>query len=123
MPFFISLQEVLIVGIGKHVLRIDTTKVRKGVSYTVAEEPLKCPIDNPIHGVQHVGKHEGEVTDLSMCHWMTTRLVSASTDGMVCFCRYSLACFGLKRFMIYKTFLRYRIRIFQCAVDPIFILY
>lgn len=81
--FFIYFQEVLVVGIGKSVLRIDTTKVGKGVAYS-AEEPLRCPIDKLIDGVQHVGKHDGEVTDLSMCQWMTTRLVSASTDGTVC---------------------------------------
>ncbi|XP_058218921.1 enhancer of mRNA-decapping protein 4-like isoform X2 [Rhododendron vialii] len=75
-------QEVLVVGIGKSVLRIDTTKVGKGVAYS-AEEPLRCPIDKLIDGVQHVGKHDGEVTDLSMCQWMTTRLVSASTDGTI----------------------------------------
>lgn len=38
-----------------------------------------------IDGVQFVGNHDGEVTDLSMCQWMTTRLVSASVDGTVCF--------------------------------------
>ncbi|KAL7186813.1 hypothetical protein ACSBR2_028521 [Camellia fascicularis] len=75
-------QEVLVVGIGKSVLRIDTTKAGKGEVYS-AEEPLKCPIDHLIDGVQYVGKHEGEVTDLSMCQWMTTRLVSASTDGTI----------------------------------------
>ncbi|XAR67319.1 hypothetical protein NMG60_11002026 [Bertholletia excelsa] len=75
-------QEVLVVGIGKRVLRIDTTKVGKGKVYS-AEEPLKCPIDSLIDGVQYVGEHEGEVTDLSMCQWMTTRLVSASMDGTI----------------------------------------
>lgn len=77
------LQEILVVAIGKSVLRIDTTKVRKGVEFS-AEEPLVCPLDKLIDGVQLVGKHEGEVTDLSMCQWMTTRLVSASKDGTVC---------------------------------------
>ncbi|PSS14302.1 Enhancer of mRNA-decapping protein [Actinidia chinensis var. chinensis] len=75
-------QEVLIVGIRKHVLRIDTTKVGKG-EVCSAEEPLECHINNLIDGVQHIGEHEGEVTDLSMSQWMTTRLVSASTDGMI----------------------------------------
>ncbi|GFZ12684.1 transducin/WD40 repeat-like superfamily protein [Actinidia rufa] len=75
-------QEVLVVGIGKHVLRIDTTKVGKS-EVCSAEEPLKCHINNLIDGVQHVGEHEGEVTDLSMSQWMTTRLVSASTDGTI----------------------------------------
>ncbi|KAL0407040.1 UNVERIFIED_CONTAM: Enhancer of decapping protein 4 [Sesamum latifolium] len=75
-------QEVLVVGIGRRVLKIDTTKVGKGEKFS-AEEPLKCPIDKLIDGVQLVGSHEGEVTDLSMCQWMTTRLVSASVDGTI----------------------------------------
>ncbi|KAI3804718.1 hypothetical protein L1987_26471 [Smallanthus sonchifolius] len=75
-------QEVLVVGIGKCVLRIDTTKVGRGEVYS-AEEPLKCSVDKLINGVQFVGSHDGEVTDLSMCQWMTTRLVSASVDGTI----------------------------------------
>ncbi|KAI3496746.1 hypothetical protein L1887_39120 [Cichorium endivia] len=75
-------QEVLVVGIGKRVLRIDTTKVGRGEVYS-ADEPLKCPVDKLINGVQFVGSHDGEVTDLSMCQWMTTRLVSASVDGTI----------------------------------------
>ncbi|KAI3755948.1 hypothetical protein L1987_55758 [Smallanthus sonchifolius] len=75
-------QEVLVVGIGKRVLRIDTTKVGRGEVYS-AEEPLKCLVDKFINGVQFVGSHDGEVTDLSMCQWMTTRLVSASVDGTI----------------------------------------
>ncbi|KAH6786231.1 Transducin/WD40 repeat-like superfamily protein [Perilla frutescens var. hirtella] len=75
-------QEVLVVGIGRRVLKIDTTKVGKGEKYS-AEEPLKCPIEKLIDGVQLVGSHDGEVTDLSMCQWMTTRLVSASVDGTI----------------------------------------
>ena len=76
------LQEVLVVGIGKRVLKIDTTKVGRGEVYS-AEEPLRCPVDKLINGVQFIGSHDGEVTDLSMCQWMTTRLVSASVDGTV----------------------------------------
>ncbi|KAL5972346.1 hypothetical protein ACLOJK_041599 [Asimina triloba] len=72
--------EVLIIGIGNSMLKLDTTKVGKGEVFS-AEEPLKCPLDKLIDGVQLVGKHEGEVTDLSICQWMTTRLVSASKDG------------------------------------------
>ncbi|XP_077216316.1 enhancer of mRNA-decapping protein 4-like [Tasmannia lanceolata] len=75
-------QEVLVIGIGKRLLKIDTTKVGKGEVFS-AEEPIKCPIEKLIDGVQLIGEHEGEVTDLSMCQWMTTRLVSASTDGTV----------------------------------------
>lgn len=70
-------------GVGKHVLKIDTTKVGKGEKFSL-EEPLECPIDKLVKGIQLVGSHDGEVTDLSMCQWMTTRLVSASVDGTVC---------------------------------------
>ncbi|KAG6411686.1 hypothetical protein SASPL_129770 [Salvia splendens] len=73
-------REVLVVGIGRRVLKIDTTKVGKGEKYS-AEEPLKCPIEKLIDGVQLIGSHDGKITDLSMCQWMTSRLVSASVDG------------------------------------------
>ena len=72
----------MVVSIGNRILKIDSTKVGKGKVFS-AEEPLKCPIDKLIDGVQFVGKHDGEVTELSMCQWMTTRLASASTDGTV----------------------------------------
>ncbi|KAI3673907.1 hypothetical protein L6452_40038 [Arctium lappa] len=75
-------QEVLVVGIGRRILKIDTTKVGRGEVYS-AEEPLKCHADKLLNGVQFVGNHDGEVTDLSMCQWMTTRLVSASVDGTI----------------------------------------
>ncbi|XP_031478958.1 enhancer of mRNA-decapping protein 4 isoform X2 [Nymphaea colorata] len=75
-------QEVLMVGIGNHVLRIDTLKVAKG-DFISEEEPIKCPLDKPIDGVYIVGRHDGDVTDLSICQWMTSRLASASTDGTV----------------------------------------
>ncbi|KAJ0986941.1 hypothetical protein J5N97_005297 [Dioscorea zingiberensis] len=75
-------QEILIVGIGNSVLKIDTTKVGRGKEFS-AEEPLQCPMDKLIDGVQLIGKHDGEVTDLSISQWMMTRLVSASKDGTV----------------------------------------
>ncbi|KAJ6313794.1 hypothetical protein OIU78_017438 [Salix suchowensis] len=75
-------QEILVVGVGKQVLRIDTNKVGKG-EVCSSEAPLQCTVDKLIDGVQFVGKHDGEVTDLSMCQWMTTRLVSASMDGTI----------------------------------------
>lgn len=71
------------VGYGNRVLKFDTTTVGKVEAFS-AEEPLICPIEKLIDGVQFVGKHEGEITDLSMCQWMATRLVSASMDGTVC---------------------------------------
>lgn len=78
-------QEILMVAIGKRILKIDTTKVGKGERFS-AEEPLNCPLDKLIDGVQLFGRHDGEITELSMCQWMTTRLASASVDGTVSFC-------------------------------------
>ncbi|KAL5737244.1 hypothetical protein ACOSP7_030005 [Xanthoceras sorbifolium] len=75
-------QDVLVVGIGKCVLRIDTTKVGQ-VEDLSAEAPIPCSVDMLTDGVQLVGKHEGNITDLSMCQWTSTRLVSASADGTV----------------------------------------
>ncbi|KAK1440178.1 hypothetical protein QVD17_06003 [Tagetes erecta] len=75
-------QEVLVVGVGNRILRFDTTKVGRGKTYS-ADEPLQCPVDKLIDGIHFVGKHDGEITDLSMCQWMTTRLVSASVDGTI----------------------------------------
>lgn len=75
-------QEILVVGVGKRVLRIDTNKVGRSGVYS-SEAPLYCPVDKLVDGIQLVGKHDGEVTDLSMCQWMTTRLVSASMDGTI----------------------------------------
>ncbi|KAF2311954.1 hypothetical protein GH714_027596 [Hevea brasiliensis] len=75
-------QEILMVAIGNRILKIDTIKVGKGEGFS-AEKPLNCSIDKLIDGVQLAGKHEGEVTELSMCQWMTTRLASASADGTV----------------------------------------
>ncbi|KAL2495807.1 Enhancer of mRNA-decapping protein 4 [Forsythia ovata] len=75
-------QEILVVGIGRRVMKIDTTKIGKGEVFS-AEEPLNCPVEKLIKGVQLVGSHDGDVTDLSMCQWLTTRLVSASVDGTI----------------------------------------
>ncbi|KAK7246047.1 hypothetical protein RIF29_40904 [Crotalaria pallida] len=75
-------QEILIVAIGNRILKIDTMKTGKGETFS-AEEPLKCSIDKLIDGVQLVGKHDGNVTELSMCQWMKSRLASASADGTV----------------------------------------
>ncbi|XP_051192930.1 enhancer of mRNA-decapping protein 4 isoform X2 [Lolium perenne] len=75
-------QELLFVGIRNYVLRIDTTKVGKGRDFNT-EEPIKCHLDELIDGVRLVGKHDGDVTDLSISQWMTTRLASGSKDGTV----------------------------------------
>eukprot|EP01018_Ginkgo_biloba_P012182 Gb_24112 [translate_table: standard] len=78
-------QDVLVVGIGKYILKLDVMRVRSAApsSYFSAEDPLKCDIENPIEGVYCMGKHDGEVTDLSIGQWNTTRLISASKDGLV----------------------------------------
>ncbi|XVF26255.1 hypothetical protein REPUB_Repub13aG0283200 [Reevesia pubescens] len=75
-------QEILMVAIGNRILKIDTMKVGNLEGFS-AEEPLNCSVDKLIDGVQFVGKHDGEITELSMCQWLTTRLASASVDGMV----------------------------------------
>lgn len=79
------LQEILLVGVGKYVLKIDVTKARYaarsgGTSY---EEPIKFHVENPIEGVYCMGKHNGEVTDLSINQWLITHLASSSKDGTV----------------------------------------
>jgi len=85
IPLFLEtfLQEVLIVAIGNRILKIDTTKVGRGKEFST-DDPLKCPVEKVIDGIQFIGKHEGDVTDLSISQWMTTRLASASKDGTVC---------------------------------------
>ncbi|OIW13883.1 hypothetical protein TanjilG_31772 [Lupinus angustifolius] len=75
-------QEILLVAIGNRILKVDTMKAGKGETFS-AEEPLKCSIDKLIDGVHLVGKHDGNVTELSMCQWMKSRLASASEDGTV----------------------------------------
>ncbi|GKV18851.1 hypothetical protein SLEP1_g29178 [Rubroshorea leprosula] len=75
-------QEILMVAVGNRILKIDTMKGGKNEGFS-AEEPLNCSIDKLIDGVQLVGKHDGEITELSMCQWLTTRLASASIDGTV----------------------------------------
>ncbi|PKI71461.1 hypothetical protein CRG98_008134, partial [Punica granatum] len=74
--------EILMVAIGNRILKIDSTKIGKGGVFST-EEPVRCPLEKPVDGVQIVGEHEGAVTGLSMCQWMTTRLASASLDGTV----------------------------------------
>lgn len=78
------------VSIGKHVLLIDTSKVGRGEVFS-SESPIQCHLDKLVDGVKIVGKHDGEVTDLSICQWMTTRLVSSSVDGTVCIYLYHFA--------------------------------
>lgn len=78
-------QDILFVGISNYVLKIDVAKTRSaapGGGFST-EDPLKFHIESPIEGVNCIGKHEDDVTDLSICHWSVTCLASASKDGMV----------------------------------------
>ncbi|KAI4365006.1 hypothetical protein MLD38_021031 [Melastoma candidum] len=75
-------QEVLMVALGNRIFKVDTNKAVKKKSFS-AEEPLKCPANKLLKGVQIVGKHDALITDLSMCQMMPCRLASASTDGVV----------------------------------------
>lgn len=92
----VGLQEILMIAIGNRILKIDSNRVGKGDRFS-AEEPLKCSADDLINGVQLVGKHDGEITELSMCQWLTTRLASASTDGTVCICLLLCSCLLVSR--------------------------
>eukprot|EP01018_Ginkgo_biloba_P006544 Gb_36346 [translate_table: standard] len=78
-------QDVLFVGVGSYVLKIDVSKTRsvaRGGGFS-AEDPFKCNIESLVEGVSCIGKHDGDVTDLSVCHWNMTHLASSSKDGMV----------------------------------------
>ncbi|KAK4759696.1 hypothetical protein SAY87_022827 [Trapa incisa] len=75
-------QEILMVAIGNRILKIDSSRIGKGGVFS-ADEPMRCPLEKPIDGIQIIGEHENVVTSLSMCQWMTTRLASASLDGTV----------------------------------------
>lgn len=76
------LQEILMVAIGNCILKIDTLRVGRGKK-NPPQTFILCAIDKLIGGVTLVGKHDGEITDLSMSQWMMTRLASASLDGVV----------------------------------------
>lgn len=76
-------QDVLVVGIGKYVLKIDIGKARLASRSggAASEEPIKFNVENPVEGVSCMGRHDGDVTDLSICQ--RTCWVSASKDGTV----------------------------------------
>ncbi|KAJ0965271.1 hypothetical protein J5N97_026409 [Dioscorea zingiberensis] len=76
-------EEMLYFGLGNWVLKIGKIKVGRGKRFS-APKHLHYTIEKLIDGVQLIGKHDAEVTDLSVSQWMITHLVSASKDGMVC---------------------------------------
>ncbi|KAG0566280.1 hypothetical protein KC19_7G051900 [Ceratodon purpureus] len=78
-------QDVLEVAIGKFVLSIDVVKVQQAAPQGgfLADQPLKCQVDNPLEGVLVVGAHNGTVNDLAVPFFSTFRVASASQDGTV----------------------------------------
>ncbi|OMP06965.1 hypothetical protein COLO4_07762 [Corchorus olitorius] len=61
-------QEVLVAGIGKHILRIDTMKAGKsGVFSTDSPSPLQCPIDKLIDGIQLTQAIQQYALELCQC--------------------------------------------------------
>jgi enhancer of mRNA-decapping protein 4 len=82
------MQDVLEVAIGKFVLSIDVVKVQQAAPQGgfLADQPLKCPVDNPLEGVHVVGAHNGTVNDLAVPFFSTFRVASASQDGTVSSC-------------------------------------
>jgi hypothetical protein len=74
--------------------------VGRGKDFTV-EEPVKCHLEKLIDGVRLVGKHDGDVTDLSISQWMSTRLASGSKDGTV---RTKLTAFVIEYFAKLHSF-------------------
>jgi enhancer of mRNA-decapping protein 4 len=78
-------QDVLVVGIGKYVLTIDVEKVRQkpprgGFD---AKRPIVCEVESPLEGVEVVGAHEEQVTDLAVPSFVSSHVASASQDGTV----------------------------------------
>jgi len=78
-------KDILFVGISNYLLKIDVAKLRSAAPGGVfsADDPVKCHVDSLAEGVYCIGKHDGEVTDLSIYHWGMTYLASVSKDGMV----------------------------------------
>ncbi|KAH9555736.1 hypothetical protein CY35_08G131600 [Sphagnum magellanicum] len=78
-----QMQDVLVVAIGKFVLTIDVGKVRQKAppgGFT-AEQPIVCEVESPLEGVQVVGAHEEQVTDLAVPSFVSSHVASASQDG------------------------------------------
>jgi len=72
-------QDVLVVAIGKFVLTIDIGKVR----HKDPTQPIVCEVESPLEGVQVVGAHEEQVTDLAVPSFVSSHVASASQDGTV----------------------------------------
>lgn len=83
----LCVQDVLVVAIGKFVLTIDVGKVRQkaplGLGGFNAEQPIVCEVESPLEGVQVVGAHEEQVTDLAVPSFVSSCVASASQDGTV----------------------------------------
>ncbi len=81
----LCVQDVLVVGIGKYVLTIDVEKVRQKAPHEVfnGKPPIVCEVESPLEGVEVVGAHEEQVTDLAVPSFVSSHVASASQDGTV----------------------------------------
>ncbi len=81
----LCVQDVLVVAIGKFVLTIDVGKVRQKAppGGFNARQPIVCEVESPLEGVQVVGAHEEQVTDLAVPSFVSSCVASASQDGTV----------------------------------------
>ncbi len=82
----LCVQDVLVVAIGKFVLTIDIGKVRQKPppwGFFDAERPIVCEVESPLEGVQVVGAHEEQVSDLAVPSFVSSHVASASQDGTV----------------------------------------
>ncbi|CAM6022802.1 unnamed protein product [Sphagnum balticum] len=77
------MQDVLVVAIGKFVLTIDVGKVQQKAppGGFDAKNPIYCKVESPLEGVQVVGAHEEQVTDLAVPSFVSSHVASASQDG------------------------------------------
>jgi len=81
----LCVQDILVVAIGKFVLRIDVGKVQQkpppgGFN---GQRPIVCEVERPLEGVEVVGAHEEQVTDLAVPSFVSSHVASASQDGTV----------------------------------------
>jgi enhancer of mRNA-decapping protein 4 len=81
------MQDLLVVAIGKYVVSIDLSRARAGAApggFSI-DQPALCTMENPLEGVTVVGIHHDTVSDLAITPYSSTRILSASQDGTVCF--------------------------------------
>ena len=79
---------MLEVAIGKFALSIDVVKVQQAAPQGgfLADQLLKCLVDNPLEGVHVVDAHNGTVNDFAVPFFSTFRVASASQEGTISSC-------------------------------------